>query len=218
MVPMDSPKFGNVARVLADQALAEADATTALRWIDELPPADQPPLLLALWMLAGSPRAVARLLPELAPSDRAIAEGFLAAPPRRTVPTSTAANAHAALTARAADLAARGLAAELAMTHLGLADVAPRSDWAAVHIEHAASLAMGLDDARISALVRAYEARREAGFGGWEDALEAANAAIELATEADEAVALAMALDVLGRASTALAAVTEDRASEPQDL
>ena len=54
---------------------------------------------------------------------------------------------------------------ELAMTHLGLADVAPRPDWAAVHIEHAASLAMGLGDVRLSALVRAYEARREAGFG-----------------------------------------------------
>lgn len=217
MVMMDAPKFGNVARVLAEQALAEGDATTALRWIDDLPAADQPPLLLALWMLAGSPRAVARVLPELAPADRAAAEAFIADPPRRVVPTSSAADAHADLSARAADLAARGLAAELAMTHLGLADVAPRPDWAAVHIEHAASLAMGLGDVRLSALVRAYEARREAGFGEWEDALEAANAAIELATAADEPSALAMALVVLSSASAAIA-VTEDRASEPQDL
>lgn len=218
MVKMDSPKFGNVARVLADKALAEADAATALRWIDDLPAADQPPLLLAVWMLAGSPRAVARVLPDLAPADRVVAEAFIAAPPRRSVATSSAAEPHADLTTRATDLAARGLAADLAMTHLGLADVAPRSDWAAVHIEHAASLAMGLDDARISALVRAYEARREAGFGEWEDALEAAHAAIALATAADEATALAMALDVSAAATAALAAVTEDRASEPQDL
>ncbi len=154
------------------------------------------------------------------------AEEFVRDPPRRAVATSDAADPYTDLLARADQLAALGRAAELAVTHLGLAEVCPRVDWRAVHIDHASSLALGLGDDRLSALVRAYEAERELSFGEYEDALEAAHAAIALGTLADEPRAVERATRVTIRlaglpptpAQDLDDALTGDRPNEPEDL
>jgi len=217
-------------RVLARQALDDGDAATALRWVDELPESERDTFLAEVWMLAGSPRAVARVLGKLYQSpDPTIAlraEEFVGDPPRRAIATSDAADPYAALVAEAERLAGLGRAADLLLTHLGAADVCPRVDWRAVHIEHASSLALGLGDARLSALVRAYEAERELSFGEYEDALEAAHTAIALGTEADEPRAVERATRVTVRLAglppippqDLHEPVIEDRTSEPEDL
>lgn len=174
--------------LMARRALDTGDATTALALVDQLPASQQPDLLAEIWLLAGSHTALRPLLPRLSPALRERAQAFLADPPRRPlpIPPAGAADPYAALGATADTLAAHGRAAELAMTHLALSELAPRSDWRAVHIEHAASLAMGLGDPRIAALVRAFEAERDLLFGEHDDAREAADAALAAANDADE--------------------------------
>lgn len=163
-------------RALVERALDAGDAAHALRWIDELPAAEQPDWMVEVWILAGSPRAVRQTLPAvLDPVRRARAERFLAAPPPIA---PLRAESYEDLTALAARHAANGLASALACAHLGLAELAPRSDWRALHVEHASSLASGLDDPRLSALVCAFEARLDADFGDAEEAFIAANQAV----------------------------------------
>jgi len=230
-VPMSDPESASTAaREHAQRALAEGDAATALHWIDALPADQHAPLLAQVWMLAGSPRAVARVLPDLRSSDDpALAEraaAFVRAPPSLEIATSDAPDPYASLLTQAARLATLGRAAELAMTHLGLALVSPRVDWRAVHIDHAAGLALGLGDDRLSALVRAFEAERELSFGEYEDALEAAHAAIEQGTLADEPRAIERATRVKLRLAGLPTAAPqdldglfpEDRTTEPEDL
>jgi hypothetical protein len=177
--PQGSPRPGGAAvlhRALVERALDEGDAAHALRWIDELPAAEQPDWLVDVWILAGSPRAVRQVLPAVRDSARrARAERFLADPPP-IAPLHAA--SYEVLTELAARHAANGLASALACAHLGLAELAPRSDWRALHVEHASSLASGLDDPRLSALVAAFEARLDADFGDAEEAFIAANHAV----------------------------------------
>lgn len=159
-------------------ALTAGDAAAALAAIDTLPPDAQPDLLAEVWILAGSLRALRPLLPSLSPAARARADAFIAAPTARNLPSADGPDAYATLARRAADLSRRGLAADLVMTHLALSDAAPRADWRVVHIEHAGSLALGLDDPALSDLVRAYEALRDAELGEHADAREAATEAL----------------------------------------
>lgn len=179
------------------QALDAANAHEALGLIDQLPEAEQPDWLAEVWLLAGSHNALKPLLFQLTPAVRARAQAFLDDPPRRELPPVDSDDPYAVLEARAHELATRGLAAELAMTHLALSAYAPRSDWRALHVEHAASLAMGLGDPRLAALTRAYEAERDLDFGEIEEAREAADEALEAGHQWDEPRAVEMAERVL---------------------
>ena len=174
-------------------ALDDGDAAAALDIVDALAPELQPDLLAEVWMLAGSPRALRTLLPRLSPEARARAEDWLAAPPTRPLPAADDPDAYDTLARHADELARKGRAADLVVTHLALADAAPRADWRVVHIEHAGSLALGLDDPDLNALVRAYEAQRDAELGEHDDAREAAITALA----SDEPRARAIARRVL---------------------
>ena len=70
-----------------------------------------------------------------------------------------------------------------ARVHLAMAERAPRPDWRWLHVDHAGTLAQALGDARLEALVLAYEALRDADFGEDDDALERVDKALALAQE-----------------------------------
>jgi len=214
------------------EALAAGDAGAALDHIDALPSAERADHLAEVWMLAGSARALRALLSTdalLSADARTRAGDYLASPPRRPLPDHEDPAAYERLSNDADRLAALGRAAELALTHLSLSKASPRSDWRAVHVEHAAALAFGLDDPRLSALVRAFEAERDLDFGELEDALEAARAAVAAGLAADEPRAVSLGEAVLAAVTareheldpTRAFAATDlepDRRSEPEDL
>lgn len=212
----DADHRSTTPRALAREALAAGDATSALDHIDALPSEEQAEWLIEVWMLAGSVRAVGALAERIAdPELRARARAFVTAPPVRALPAYDDADAYRRLLAQADRLAALGRAAELALTHLSLSRASPRSDWRAVHVEHAAALAFGLGDPRLAALVRAFEAERELDFGELEDALEAARAAIAAGLAHDEPRAVALAEAVLARAAANVGDAGAADAREP---
>jgi hypothetical protein len=188
----DADPLGRVRR-----ALEQGDAARALAFVDALPEHERPQWLVEVWMLAGAPRAVSALLPQLAEPQLARARAFVADPPRPLLPVSDAPDPYADLSARADALAARGRASELALSHLALSRVSPRVDWRVGHLEHAAALALSLGDPRLSALVRACEAECELDLGEHDDARHAASDALVQAEAADEPYAAALAREVL---------------------
>lgn len=198
-----TPSDDRFARVR--EALEAGDASALLAHIDTLTERERADWLARVWMLAGSLRALRGLLAtgaSLSADTRAQAEAFIASPPRRPLPEHETPSAYERLRVEADRLATLGRAADLAVAHLALSRASPRSDWRAVHIEHAAALAFGLDDPRLAALVRAFEAERELDFGEREDALEAARAALAAGLANDEPRAVALAEAVLARAAT----------------
>lgn len=230
---MDDPNDPAVlARVRAREALDAGDAMSALRWVDELPAGEQGDWLAEVWLLAGSVRGLTALLSTGAVSDARIharAATFVATPPLRDLPAALADDAvtsYERLVGEADRLAALGRAAELAITHLALSRASPRSDWRAVHVAHAAALAFGLDDPRLTALVRAFEAERDLDFGELEDALEAARAAVAAGVASDEPRAIALGNSVIAAATArahalagaAAARIDSERESESEDL
>ena len=179
-----------VAAAKAEEALDARDAAEALHWIDQVPDDLRPGLALRAWMIAGSVRAVEKLLPELDAAARVIAERFVA---DRGLADEAPDATYDALDLLRAEHALRGRARALARVHLAMADKAPRPDWRWLHVEHAASLARALGDARLDALVMAHEALRDAEFGEDEDALERVEAALVAAEAVHEERALALA-------------------------
>ncbi|MFO0745922.1 MAG: hypothetical protein U1F43_09640 [Myxococcota bacterium] len=182
------------ARSEARRALAAGDCASALGAVDAIAADDRGPdddaLEAAVWMLAGSPRQVARLAATLTGDARAEAEAFLVDPGARDEPP---AGAYAALEALASELAAKGRVRALARLNLALADRAPRPDWRWVHVDRAAALARVLGDARLDALVLAHQALRDAEFGEDDDALELAAEALAAGEAAGEERAVALA-------------------------
>ncbi len=178
---------GDTQKQTVERLLAEGRAAEALEAADGLESSE---VLARIWLLVGNVRALRALAGSLdgplrARVDAVIQRGL----ELRPVPSGE----YDALSSTLHQLAEFGLAHDLVLHHLALAEVAPRVDWRVLHVEHAATLAGQLDDPGLLALVTLFQARLAAFLGEDDEARDYALEAQSLAVSTREPRASAIA-------------------------